>query len=88
MKPLYADYDSFELLAKSVNDFGGPLVNRALSTVKPFAAQLFIDKDVKVSAHDQAMSFAQLPDMATVIRHTCNHLVRTGFKREFEHAAS
>jgi thioester reductase-like protein len=88
MKPLYADYDSFELLAKSVNDFGGPLVNRALSTVKPFAAQLFIDKDVKVSVPGEAMYASQLPDMDNVIRHTCNYLVQTGFKRERDNAAS
>lgn len=88
MKPLYADADSFELLARSVNDFGGALVNRAMATVKPFAAQLFIEKDVMVGEVTDAAKTSVLPDMVSVLGRTCVHLVQTHFKRELSHVAT
>lgn len=87
MKPLYADMESFDLLAKGVADFGGALVKRALVTVKPFAAQLFIEKDIKVSCGATTTNEACLPEMTRVIRNTCAHLVNNTFKQAKSHAA-
>jgi len=87
MKPLYADMESFDLLAKGVADFGGALVKRALVTVKPFSAQLFIDKDIKVSCCEVSTDQACLPDMMRVIRNTCAQLMNNTFKQVTSHAA-
>lgn len=85
LKPLYSDYESFELLADGVNDFGGNVVNQAFKTVKPFAAQLFIKKKIDTAYAEHRLPKYELQDMREVITNTVEHLMRTGFKCEDKH---
>jgi hypothetical protein len=70
LRPLYADLDSFRLLENAVTGMAGPTVTQALSTVAPFAAQLFIDKDIRVE-HAPTLSGACLPDPAVTLERIC-----------------
>ena len=79
LKPLYSDYDSFAMLASSVSRLAGSVVTQALSTVSPFAAQLFVDKDFCADQMQGGVTTANLPDMSTVVRHTCRHLATSGW---------
>ncbi len=81
LKPLYADLDSFNLLADSVNQLSGPAVTKALASVSPFAAQLFVDKQVSTEHLVPDLALERLPDMRDVIRRACRHLAATRWGR-------
>jgi nucleoside-diphosphate-sugar epimerase len=79
LKPLYADYESFDMLASSVSRLSGSIVTQALSTVSPFAAQLFVDKDIRADHVQGGVTTATLPDVSTVVQRTCQHLATMGW---------
>ena len=87
MKPLYTDSESFDMLAKGVDDFGGSMVKRALATVKPFSAQLFINKNIITTQTQDHLSKHALPLIPAVVKQTCRHLVQTRFKQGSSHAS-
>lgn len=80
LKPLYSDYESFDLLARGVIDFGGSMVSRAFSTVSPFAAQLFIEKTFDAREQNNLLPGQKMPGIHDVVKKTCQHLVQTNFK--------
>ena len=82
MKPLYADAESFDMLGSAMDSFGGSIVNQALSSVSPFARQLFIEKEFLNDKLVAALPGYVSPDQRQVIRHTCEYLVRTRWGKE------
>lgn len=80
LKPLFSDYKSFELLADGINDFGSGMVSQSFKTVRPFAAQLFIKKEVDIEKAEQQVSKKELLCMHDVIANTVEYLMQTGFK--------
>jgi nucleoside-diphosphate-sugar epimerase len=81
LKPLYSDAESFELLTDAVNGFGGVVVNQAVSSVAPFARQLFIHKELRNQKLVAALDNYRAPEMRRLIRKTCEYLVRTKWGR-------
>ena len=85
LAPVYADADAFDLLASGVTSFGGSVVNQALSSVVPFARQLFVRKDVRNARLRAALPGARPAVSPELIERTCDALVRTRWGR---HAAA
>ncbi|MFY9268946.1 MAG: SDR family oxidoreductase [Candidatus Manganitrophaceae bacterium] len=87
LKPLYSDAESFDLLAQGVNTFGAGILNQSLSSVAPFARQLFIQKEVQNRNLASALDHYRAPDARRLVRNACDYLVRTKWGRELQHAA-
>ena len=81
LKPLYSDAESFELLTDAVNAFGSGIVNQAVSSVAPFARQLFVHKKLQNNKLVSALDGYRAPDVRHLIRNTCKHLVSTKWGR-------
>ena len=81
LKPLYTDAEAFDLLARGVSSFGGGVVNQAISSVAPFARQLFIEKEVQNGCLVKRLKGYRAPDPRQLIRNTCAALVRTRWGR-------
>jgi|GEM_PF-624589 len=83
LKPLYADAESFDLLAEGARAFGGGVLDQAISSVAPFARQLFVQKDLRNSKLVLALTQTsgacgyRAPDPRRLVRNTCEYLVRT-----------
>jgi nucleoside-diphosphate-sugar epimerase len=84
LKPLYSDADAFDLLADGVRSFAGGVVNQAVSSVTPFARQLFVTKDVHNDRLRAALPGYRAPDPRGLIAASCRFLVSTRWGR---HAA-
>jgi nucleoside-diphosphate-sugar epimerase len=82
LKPLYADAESFDMLGNAMDAFGGSIVNQALSSVSPFARQLFVQKEFLNDKLVAALPGYKAPDQREVIRNTCEYLVRTRWGKE------
>lgn len=87
LKPLYSDAESFELLARGVNTFGAGILNQSISSVAPFAKQLFIQKEVWNRNLVSSLDRYRAPDPRRLVRNACDFLVRTRWGRELQHAA-
>ncbi len=75
LKPRFCDQASFDTLVSSVDQFGGTLA-QALTSVKPFAPQLFSDKRV-----DNSVAAAVMPefDGPAIVERVCEQLVADGW---------
>src|SRR6266850_525019 len=82
LKPLYADAESFDMLGNAMDSFGGSIVNQALSSVSPFARQLFVEKEFLNDRLVRALPGYASPDQRQLIRNTCEYLVRTRWGKE------
>ena len=87
MQPLFADHESFSLLASGVSRFSGQVVNQAVSSISPFAKQLFIEKAVQNHQLRAALPSYQAPDPRELVQRICAYLVRTKWGREVVHAS-
>ena len=79
LRPLLADWESFEMLASGVGDFGGSLVRRSLQSVVPFARQLFVVKELTNDRLRAELGDYVAPDPAELVRRTCGWLVANGW---------
>ncbi len=77
LKPLFCDEESFETLADSIDSFGGAMA-QSLESIRPFAPQLFSDKDIRVNAIPERL------DINALIDATCEHLTATRWGRTTE----
>ena len=84
LKPLYADIDSFNVLAQTMTSLGQGVMSQALSSVAPFAQQLFIDKDIHNDNLRSVSPGYRAPDPIPFIRNTCQYLVDTKWGRVAE----
>lgn len=82
LKPLYADAESFDLLADGINAFGGSIVNQAISSVAPFGKQLFIRKEIDNHNLVSTLESYSAPDARQLIKNTCRYLLRTKWGRQ------
>jgi nucleoside-diphosphate-sugar epimerase len=81
LKPLYADQPTFDILVDGMKSFGGGVVNDSLSSITPFARQLFIAKDIRNDALRAVMPSYRAPDPTTLMKNVCRYLVRTKWGR-------
>ncbi len=78
LKPLFADEESFELLAGEADAFGGSIVSQGMSSVRPFAPQLFLDKRVQNERLRALLGEEyRAPDPRALCDATCAWLVKT-----------
>lgn len=83
LKPLFADERSFSLLASEAMAFGGSVVSQGMESVRPFAAQLFLDKRVHNERLRALLGGAyRAPDPRALCDDTCRWLVDTRFGRK------
>lgn len=79
-KPLFVDQGSFELLRKALSGFAGGVVNEAIASVAPFAAQMFVEKDVRNARFVSLLGRDPATDAARLAREACRTLLRTRFR--------
>ncbi len=81
LRPLYADAETFGLLSDGVGGFASAAVDQALSSVTPFARQLYIDKDILNDRLRAALPTYEAPEPVELVRRTCEQLVATKWGR-------
>lgn len=82
LKPLFTDLDAFESLASVLKGLSGAVVKQALESIRPFAKQLFIEKDVANGELLRACPGYETPDMPRLIDNVIQYLVLTKWGRE------
>ncbi|HEY9777507.1 MAG TPA: SDR family oxidoreductase [Planktothrix sp.] len=89
LKPLYTDLDAFNLLSDASTGFGDGIMKQALSSVSPFARQLYIEKEVANEQVRHLLGDAySAPDAAKFVRKTCEFLVASKWGRAPEVAVN
>jgi nucleoside-diphosphate-sugar epimerase len=88
LKPIYADEESFRLLAEGARALSGGVLDQAISSVAPFAKQLFVQKNVRNEKLARALEDYRAPDAAELLRKTCDYLTRTRWGREADRAVA
>lgn len=86
LRPLWSDLESFELLNEGMGSLSGGVVAQAMSSVAPFARQLFAPKEI---CNDNLRSlFAQYraPDPKQLIASTARYLADTKWGRQLQDA--
>ena len=70
LRPLYADYSTFQSLVAGLDGIGNPITAQAIRSVTPFAPQLYVRKDV---ANDRLreLNGGRAPDMTALLSSTC-----------------
>jgi nucleoside-diphosphate-sugar epimerase len=81
LKPLFADQETFALLADGVNTFANRVVSQAVASVAPFSRQLFIKKRVLNDRAAALLPDYTAPDPTALIRRTCEVLMAEGWQR-------
>jgi len=81
LKPLFADQETFVLLADGVNTFANSVVSQAVASVAPFSRQLFIKKRVLNDRTVALLPDYTAPDPTTLIRSTCERLLAERWQR-------
>ncbi len=83
LPPLFTDLGSFELLASGVQSgMGGNLLNEAVSSVAPFARQLFVKKEIANERLVAALDGQAPAPTEPLIARVCEHLVATRWGRK------
>lgn len=87
LKPLFTDLDAFESLASVLKGLSGAVVKQALDSIRPFAKQLFIEKDIANQRLIGATPDYPTPDMPLLIDNVIQYLMQTKWGRESVHSA-
>lgn len=77
LKPLYCDEQAFGLLSSGVKTFGGAIVDQGLSSVTPFAKQLYSMKTFSSTRLRELWPEYTSPNPAVLARAVCDFLVAT-----------
>lgn len=78
-RPKYIDASVFDIVTNQVESFGSASMRLAISSMQPFAQQLFVAKDIK---NDQMASKSDLylpPISQEIITKTCQFLLNTNW---------
>jgi nucleoside-diphosphate-sugar epimerase len=87
LPPLYADAKSFDLFSQTIETIDSGLVSKAVSSISPFAKQLFIEKDIYNDNTMKNIPDYNVPDPEQFISNTCRYLVKTKWGLASNHAA-
>ncbi|HEY5603627.1 MAG TPA: SDR family oxidoreductase [Gammaproteobacteria bacterium] len=82
LKPLFTDLEAFESLASVLKGLSGAVVKQALDSIRPFAKQLFIEKEVANQQLLEVCPGYAIPDMPRLIDNVIHYLIRTKWGRE------
>ncbi len=81
LKPLFTDINAFEILANALDSLGGLIVRQALESIKPFSAQMFLNKEIQNDNLRMAYPGYTKPDAEVLIDNVVQHLIRTRWGR-------
>lgn len=82
LRPLLVEEEAFGLLDRALTTFAGGAVSQALSSITPFARQLFVARDVRNERLLALLGRDPAPDPARLVEAACRELVRTRWGRE------
>jgi nucleoside-diphosphate-sugar epimerase len=88
LKPLYSDEESFRLLAEGLGSFDSSVMFQTVSSVLPFARQLFVDKEIKNQRLVSALSEVHFPEPCQLAQRTCEFLVQSRWGKRSAHEHS
>ena len=88
MKPLYTEESVFMHMAEHVGMFSQGMVLHAVQLMRPFAKQMFLDKDVQNGRLRAANPSYRAPDMRALLRRVTAELLRTSWGTGAESGAS
>lgn len=81
LKPLFVDFESFEMLARGTEGFSGGVLRQAIESISPFAKQLFIRKEVANGKLASTLDSYPTVDPKALAKAVCAHIVRTRWGR-------
>lgn len=82
LRPLLADETTFEVLASEMDSFQTGIVGQAMSSIRPFAKQLFVTKDIDNSRLRSLMPQYRAPDPRQLTRATTRYLAESKWGRK------
>lgn len=82
LPPRYADQESFDLMVAGLASFGGGVWQQVMSSLAPFAPQLFVTKDVCNARLRAVHGAAAEPVTAALVGRACERLVATRWGRD------
>lgn len=88
LRPLFTDYESFELLADSVESFASPVTRQALQSMTPFARQMYSCKAVANTRLRHELADYEPPDHRVQLANTVRRLIETKWGRNAPSSAS
>jgi len=81
LRPLLTDLETFQLLGEGLTGLSASIVSEAVSSIQPFAPQLFIRKSVDNSNLVNVLSTYNAPDMQKLTENIVQHLITTKWGR-------
>lgn len=82
IRPIVADEAAFDILAKEMNSLSSGVVQQALLSIRPFAQQLYLEKDFANARLRGVLPDYRAPDPEGLIRKTAEYLARTKWGRK------
>lgn len=82
LKPLFTDLETFKLLGEGLTGLSASIVSEAVTSIQPFAPQLFIHKSFENTNLVQALPWYQAPDMSQLTENIVQHLIKTQWGRK------
>ncbi|MBX9686268.1 MAG: SDR family oxidoreductase [Candidatus Obscuribacterales bacterium] len=86
LKPLWSDAESFELLNQGLGSMSGGVLAQSVSSVAPFAKQLFANKDFCNENLRRIMPDYKAPDPLRLIESTSRYLADSKWGRKLQDA--
>lgn len=86
LKPLWSDLESFQLLSDGISSLSAGVMSQAVSSVSPFARQLFAGKNFENNRLKTVMPAYRAPDPLALIRSTASFLADTKWGRQLQNA--
>jgi nucleoside-diphosphate-sugar epimerase len=80
-KPIWTDIEGFELLLDGMGALSTPIVRKAFESVSHFARQLFVRKVPENRNLVAMLPWYEPEDQRELVSRTCEHLLRTRFRR-------
>ncbi len=80
-RPMFTDQQTFDMLAGATRSLGGGVLGQAVGSVRPFAAQLYVTKEVDNSRLRGLLPDWTPLDAAALFAATCAELIEPGWVR-------
>lgn len=82
LRPLFTEFEPFEMLANELRGLSGQVVSQAVESIRPFARQLFVTKAFQNDNLRAALSHYRAPEPEQMTLNTVRYLVQTKWGRE------
>lgn len=83
LKPLLTDLETFNLLGEGLTGLSAGIVAEAVSSIQPFAPQLFVHKSFNNANLVKTIPCYQAPDMRQLTQNIVRHLIDTQWGRKW-----